>query len=248
MTLSAPSKLSGVKLNVLSPETLAEFYVQNLGMSLSVKGQEFTLGYENGGADIILIQSPTARPYQYSKTDLYWKIGITLPNIDLAHEQLSSKGVAVTEPRQFRDIGYLCHLTDPEGFQVELLQHTFEGQPRTSDGDNSLPLGGGAQIGQITLRSTDIEKDLAHYQYKLGMKLLSIQPITEYGFDLYFLAFTDEVPPNPDLKHVDNRPWLWQRPYTTLEIQYLLDADVIIRTCDETETGYVGFQYSLTPL
>ena len=53
------------------------------------------------------------------------------------------------------------------------------------------------------------------------MSLLSIQDISVYGFSLYFLAFTSETPPVPsELESVNNREWLWQRPYTTLEIQH----------------------------
>ena len=53
------------------------------------------------------------------------------------------------------------------------------------------------------------------------MKLLSIQQVEAYGFTLYFLAFTDETPPNEDLNSIEIREWLWQRPYTTLELQYV---------------------------
>ena len=53
------------------------------------------------------------------------------------------------------------------------------------------------------------------------MKLLSIQDISVYGFSLYFLAFTSETPPVPgELESVENREWLWQRDFTTLEIQH----------------------------
>eukprot|EP00122_Pirum_gemmata_P011149 Pgem_evm1s10322 len=51
------------------------------------------------------------------------------------------------------------------------------------------------------------------------MKLLSIQPVRQYGFVLYFLAYTNESPPKTDLEAVENREWLWQRPYTVLELQ-----------------------------
>ena len=230
----------GTCLNVQNPEILARFYNQNLGMNSSGTELGISLKFNDGDWPLVLSQSPSERPYQYSKTDRYWKIGITLPNVDLAYEQLRAKSIDVSEPRQFRDIGYMCHLADPEGFQIELLQHTFKGQSKTSDGDTNLLLGGGAQIGQVTLRTADIEKELSYYRDELGMKLLSIQPITEYGFDLYFLAFTDDEPPNPDLKHINNRPWLWQRPYTTLEIQHLLDPNIGIQMCADGEAGFVG--------
>ena len=32
--------------------------------------------------------------------------------------------------------------------------------------------------------------------------LLMLQPVVEYGFTLYFLAFTEEEPPNADLESV----------------------------------------------
>ena len=56
------------------------------------------------------------------------------------------------------------------------------------------------------------------------MKLLSIQQVEAYGFTLYFLAFTDETPPNEDLNSIEIREWLWQRPYTTIELQHIPDA------------------------
>ena len=53
------------------------------------------------------------------------------------------------------------------------------------------------------------------------MKMLSIQDVSTYGFCLYFLAFTSETPPVPsDLASVRNREWLWQRSFTSLEIQH----------------------------
>lgn len=75
-------------------------------------------------------------------------------------------------------------------------------------------------IGQITTRITEPTQSLDFYQKVLGMKLLSIQPVKRYNFTLYFLAYTEETPPNADLEAVENREWLWQRPYTTLELQH----------------------------
>ena len=59
------------------------------------------------------------------------------------------------------------------------------------------------------------------------MKLLSRQQVTVYGFELYFLAAVSEEEaakmPNPnDVDSVGNREWLWQRDYTTLELQVSL--------------------------
>ena len=75
-------------------------------------------------------------------------------------------------------------------------------------------------IGQITTRITEPTQSLDFYQKVLGMKLLSIQPVKRYNYTLYFLAYTEETPPNADLEAAENREWLWQRPYTTLELQH----------------------------
>ena len=186
------------------------------------------VGYGGEGADLLLHPSPLASSsgpaYQHRANDRFWKIAITVPNLDMAHAQLSERGVSVTTPHQFREIAYMSHLADPDGHVIELLQHTFEGKPRTVDGDASKPLGGGAQIGLITLRSADIDTDLAHCVDDLEMTYLSRQEVSDKGFDLYFVAFTSETQPNPDVNSVENREWLWQRPYTTLEFQHRLEG------------------------
>ena len=60
-----------------------------------------------------------------------------------------------------------------------------------------LPLGFPATLGQITLRISDAEASLRFYRDQLGMKLLSRQDVSPYGFVLYFLAWTDDAPPSP---------------------------------------------------
>ncbi|WP_299349530.1 VOC family protein [uncultured Shimia sp.] len=210
-------RLSGLHLRVSNPKALAEFYVSHMGMQLQTNGDALRLGYPGQDADLVLWDGGEA--YEHQSSDIYWKIGITLPNVDVAYTQLRAAGVDVSEPKQFLDIGYMCHLADPEGFVIELLQQDFEGNRPDGVGDAGLPLGGGARIGQITLRSGDIAADVTPY-LDLGMRCLSIQTIPD-RFDLHFLAFTVEATPHPDLYYVGNREWLWKRPYTTLEFQHV---------------------------
>ena len=146
----------------------------------------------------------------------------------------------VSEPRQFLDIGYMCHLRDPEGFQIELLQHDFAKNRPAGAGDAGKPLGGGAVIGQITLRVVDIEAALSFYRDRLGMRLLSIQALPQHGFTLYFLAFSDETPLLAELEAAGNREWLWRRPYTTLELQHLHDFEGPLRL---PAPGAAGFAH-----
>lgn len=214
-------RLSGVQLQVEDPERLARFYSDVLGMAVRFDDGTWRAGYAGRDADLIL--QPGGRQVQHSRDERYWKIGICLPNLDIACEQLRQKGVEVSAPHQFREIGYMAHLHDPEGFAIELLQHDFQGGRPDGTGDLALPLGGGAHLGQITLRTGDIAAELA---MRADMTLLSVQDVTEFGFDLHFLAYTDETPPDPDLQAVANRPWLWKRPYTTLEFQHIAGADL----------------------
>lgn len=151
----------------------------------------------------------------------YWKIGITLADVDNARAQLLAAGVEVSAAKQFLEVGYLCHLNDPDGYCVELLQHDFAQNHKAVAVDPAYRLGAAPTLGQITLRIGDPESSLGFYQDLLGMRLLGRQVIAPHQFTLYFLACTDDTPPNPDIDAVENREWLWQRPYTTLELLHV---------------------------
>ncbi|MGR3678288.1 MAG: VOC family protein [Paracoccaceae bacterium] len=218
-------RLAGVRLHVPDPATLARFYVDVMGMTAKLDDEAWRCGYNGQDADLILL--PGGGGYSHERNHRYWKIGITVPNVDMAVDDLHQSRVAVSDPRQFGDIGYMAHLADPNGFVIELLQHDFENNRPSNAGDHTQPLGGSARVGQITLRTSDISTELAQHS---DMQLLSVQPVTEYGFDLYFLAYSQERPTNPDLRTVENREWLWKRPYTTLEFQHLAGAEITINS------------------
>ena len=229
------ARLSSLTLNVSDPEQLAVFYRETLGMHRLDIG-DAAVGYGGEGSALILKPSAQDKGYEHRPNDRYWKIAITLPNLDLAHEQLTARGVHSSRPKQFGDIGYMSHLADPEGHVIELIQHSFEGSRRSSDGDAALPLGGGAQIGLITLRTNDIEAELLRCHQSLGMRYLCRQTASDIGFDLYFLALTEDTPPDPDPNALVNREWVYRRPYTVLEFQHRLDgSDIEVRP--ETANG-----------
>lgn len=215
-------KIETLRLRVADPPGLAEFYRRNLGMTVRVEGRARRVGYLGPSADILLV--PDGGGYTLDRGQRYWKIGITLADVDRAADNLLQSGVAVSRPAQFLDIGYMCHLRDPEGFSIELLQHEFEGtRPERP------ALGGafdGAGVGQITLRTGDISTE-DRFCRALGLRLLSMQDVAPHGFDLHFYAFTEDVPPVSDLWAVENRKWLWKRPYTTLEFQHIPGAQIV---------------------
>jgi len=208
-----------------------------------------------------LVPDAESAPPQSDTPSIYWKIGLATDDVDafagqinrLAAEhtpQLAEAGVVgrVGKGSQFLDIGYLTHLRDPAGFTIELLQTTFEQssalrkqlitERAAAAGLTSTSVGPGAlAVGQITTRITDPKASLAFYQDVLGMRLLSVQPVTPHRFTLYFLAWTDEQPPaQQDVEAVENREWCWQRPYTTLELQHSWD-----------KSGGTGTAYAVPP-
>lgn len=180
------------------------------------------LGFAGPSADVILREAAPRRAPR--PDDAYWKIGLAVPSVDVAAARLGSHGIDVSAPTQFLDVGYLCHLADPDGHEIELLQHHFEENHRPRAIETNHPLGTLAILGQITLRVSDTTWALGFYRDALGMRLLSRQPIAPHRFTLHFLAYTDETPPIDDLEATGNREWLWQRPYTTLELQERWDG------------------------
>ncbi len=230
------AKLETLTLRARDPEAQCRFYCDVLGMSDQGHGR---VGY--AGREVALRFEKAETPYDPRPTDLYWKIALSVPNIELAWGQLGARGLTPSAPRQFRDVGYLAKVTDPEGFSIELIDHWFQGE-RPDDPNDDTRLGGGAHLSLVTLRTGDIgavEPDLLG----IGMTPLSMQPVEPYGFTLYFYAFTEEAPPDPDLTAVINRPWVYQRPYSVLEIQHVHALDTETRSFDGAG-GYASLSIS----
>jgi predicted enzyme related to lactoylglutathione lyase len=221
-----------IHLRCTSPAAQRAFYRETLGM---VDFGDDKVGFDHSEAKLAF--QPSSTPYEPGPHDLYWKVAIAVPNIELAYDQLTSRGVCVSTPQQFQDVGFLAHFKDPEGFNVELLDHWFLGQ-RQEEPIDPQKLGGGAHLNLLTLRASDIERAKATCG-SWGMRLLSIQPVRDVGFTLYFYAFTQEAPPSSDPFAVENRSWVYRRPYTVLEVQHLDGSPEISRENDG-RSGYAG--------
>jgi predicted enzyme related to lactoylglutathione lyase len=226
--------IESIVLRTTNPEAQRKFYCEVLGMQ---RVGDDSVGYNKAEAKLTFVQSTGA--YCPRPNDRYWKIALAVPDIELAHRQLTEFEIKVSEPQQFLDIGYLAHFNDPEGFTIELINHEFKGEQYEFRAEGTL-LGGGAHLNLLTLRTHTIDR--ARQQcLDWGMKPLSIQPVEGRNFTLYFFAFTDEDPPNSDnLQAIENRPWVYQRPYTVLELQHLHDAKVIAAGNPKLG-GYSGF-------
>ncbi len=240
-------------LQVSDAQQSLEFYCHRLGMHI-VGHTEGTFGTadryllafdgpESGQLELLCDRSNSPIGYEHDEGDLYWKTGITVPDVNIARERLYFGGVQVSEPHQFRDIGYLCHLRDPDGYVIELLQHRFAANHTPCEPDSSYALGSAPTIGQVTIRSRNPATSIPFYRDLLGMQLLSRQNVDIPGFTLYFLGFTDERSPSGDVNSVEDREWLWQRPYTTIELQHVWgteNADTAYRTDEDGPLGFRG--------
>lgn len=235
-------KLSRISLNVRDGTALSAFYCDVLGMR-ALEGEAIGYAYEQS---LLEFRSGALDPYASAAEDLYWKIGITVQHLDSAVDYLNAQGWTVSTPHQFRDIGYMCHLRDPEGFQVELLQCGFEGN-HGAPVSSGHPIGGQAILAHLTLRVANLEAAQRLFAGELGMRLMSVQPVAERDFCLYFYSWNSEPLPNPDLEAVANREWLWARPYTLLELQHLQAADHV-KAPRAGEAGFAAFAYGTEDL
>merc|ERR1711963_542666 len=120
--------------------------------------RSWSANYPGEGVKLVFMEEGGGGPsYKPDRNSCYWKIGITVRDVDLARERILASGTQVSQPNQFMEVGYLCHLTDPNGFTIELLQHTFKKNFVKQPADTNLALGQPAVIGQITTRCQDIQ-------------------------------------------------------------------------------------------
>ena len=219
---------------------LSNFYGDVLGMRNFGTGSRPLFGYDEN-ACLLEFHDGAERAYAPNERDLYWKLGITLHDLDHAVSFLRSRHYDVTEPHQFRDIGYMCHLRDPKGFAIEFLQHGLQGN--TESVESGHPIGHQATLAHMSLRVKNIKGARSFCETQLGMRLMSIQPVNDLDFCLYFFAWSHEDLPTPDLRAIENREWLWQRPYMLLELQHVPSSPEPFRIPAPDESGFAGLAY-----
>ena len=241
MTISSGTIIKTQNLRIGSLDGLSDFYGRLLGMrSFHEASASVSFGFSAESCRLVFrktnVSSYCARP-----NDFYWKIGITLRNLDAAIAFLRKNELDVPDPFQFRDIGYMTKINDPNGFIIELLQQGFEGNEKPVPDGHPVSVQG--ILAHITLRVTDIASARRFFEERLRMRLMSVQPVEAYGFCLYFYSWSDETLPNPKLEAVDNREWLWGRPYTFIELQHLQSAASQTHKTADAEAGFDGFAY-----
>ncbi len=227
-------------LRVQNAAELADFYTGVLGMKNFGTPDAPLLGFDAAQCLLELRHGADA-PFEARRDHFYWKIGITCRDLDKAVAHLNDQGCNIPPAYQFGDIGYMTHLQDPEGFPIELLQQGFEGRAKPTPAGH--PVGGQATLAHITVRITDLEKARTHCENHLGMRLMSVQPVHGRGFCLYFYCWSEEALPDENLEAVENREWLWSRPYALLELQHLEADGSVVTMPDPGKAGFEAIAY-----
>ena len=248
--------ISGHRLLTANPGKAIDFYQSKLGMSLIAQRQfdgkdfHFLSFASNQDANLILVYDPKVLTLsvaeQPSLIEGYWKYSLSVPDVSLVRQRLVENNVMPGQCFEVPDIAYLCHLRDADGYCIELLQHELSKnfQPYTPDPDYIL--GCEPSINLSTLRVRDIEQSLQFYE-SLGMTLISRQQVPCYKMTLYFLSFDQHKPPCDDIDSLIIREWMWQRPYTLLELQHIHGTDKSPGFSYRTgiETGFLGLDMNL---
>ena len=265
-------QLAQHNLRISDPGTSLAFYQDIIGMTLLAKrarGSEthYFLGFVEPGSEaagveaglshwqascfLVLVHDPECLSADVRKQpdsgEGYWKISISVRDLDVARNRLIANSVQPDAARQVGDIAYLCHFDDPDGYCIELIQHDFLKNHEPEPENPIYRLGTCPSFLLVTYRVKDPLTSLRFYTELLGMRLLSRQVVEAKGFTLYFLACTEESPPHFDVEHVDNREWLWQRPYAMVELQHVwgteAEKDFAYRV--GSESGFDGISFEL---
>ena len=239
------SKIAQLYLYASQIESTLVFYTKTLGMKLVKQEQvndlkAYHLSYGNKEASLVFVNNPDFKR-QYIENEGYWKIALSVEDLSIAREALLQSGVDVGPAFQVPEVAYLCHFKDPEGYTIELIQHKFEVNHVPKEPNIEFALKTPTVFSLITYRAKYIYQSLKLYQ-DIGMRLLSVQDVSTRGFTLYFLAFTEDVLPNEDVTAIENREWLWQRPYTILELQHVhhLEKDPNFKYDASDKNGFLG--------
>lgn len=251
--------ISSHRLATSEPAQALAFYQKIMGMMLIAQQHQKGITYyflsmgADAAANLVLVHDPAQGPIdiasQPSRTEGYWKYSIAVPNLDLARQKLVEQKIAVGPAMEVPDVAYLCHFTDAEGYCVELIQHRWRSKHNSHKADLSQALGSNAALNLSTLRVKDIDVSLRFYQ-SLGMRLVSRQHLPARGMTLYFLDFSEEIPPSDDINSLDIREWLWQRPYTLLELQHIhgTEDDTAFSYRTDPESGFLGLTIKLSSM
>eukprot|EP00971_Amphidinium_carterae_P129727 2569676-Amphidinium_carterae.1 len=239
MASVASTSLACATLRVSNLERSIKFYTSALSMRLVSQAQRCALvGWPERGALVELVIAPDdgvdpdkAKAGWCSpntRRDAFVWLGLAnMEDVAASIASLATYSESDTGARlqgqlvgDTGDIGFVGHFSDPDGYCLEALQDSMQSSfiKPTAPAPNilcaELPV-----LGQLKVNSKQPEKLIQFYCEGFGMKVVNKMDMSRFGLTLWFLAFTDDEPPN-GLDSVESRIWLWKAKFSQLEIQY----------------------------
>lgn len=238
------------ELQISDPKTSLYFYQNILGMKLlnciktKNKTQYFLTFNHNVEASLVLVYMPNI-PFevatQPSKTEGYWKISIAVSQLEEVREILIRNEVTIGQCFEVPNLAYLCHLTDPDGYCIELIQQTLKVNTPKIDGINHHMLDFNPTFNLCTLRVKNIQKSLPFYN-SLGFELIYTYQSKERAMSLYFLIAKNDEKFKQACSLTGVEQAMWQHSSTILELQQFDNtaqaSDFSYNT--NTNTGFLG--------
>lgn len=238
--------VSAHRLLIKNPEATLDFYQNILGMKLLKKHESqdqthYFLSFNEATLELVYRpENDLEVPPQPSKTVGYWKFSVAVDSITSMRELLVKKGISVGEIFEVQGLALLCHLTDPNGYCIELVQKTLKLGSVNKKAANTFNL--------LTLRVKNLEHSSAFY-HSVGMKTIYTYRSEERKMTLAFLSSLDNVDAIMQKPHCSLEEKLWQSPYTLLELQHLdgtqNDPSFMYKVGEDT--GFLGFELNIKP-
>ncbi|WP_394245481.1 VOC family protein [Vibrio astriarenae] len=245
-------KIAAHRLLIKNPKETLDFYQNALGMKLIKHGEvegrtHYYLSYNSKQATLELIHSLGIEftvSTQPSVTEGYWKFTIAVDDLDSSRDQLIKRGVSVESSFEVKELAYLCHLTDPNGYCIELVQKTN----KTPLSTNVFHSGHSNSLNLSTLRVKDAAQSLNFYR-SIGMDLAYTYRSDERKMTLYFLAPAELNKELNALSKINLEERLWQSSHTLLELQQLdkVKGGADIPYHVGYETGFLGLDLAYKP-
>lgn len=215
-------RIAAHRLRINNPNAALDFYQNRLGMTLiqqysSQQGTHYRLAFDAKQAALELIYHPDINvrvAAQPCKTEGYWKFSIAVDDLDATRRCLIEQGVRVGECLAVKGLAYLCHLTDPDGYCIELIQKTLQ----TTPVEQRHTATGMASLNLSSLRVKHAQRSIDFYR-GIGMKLAYSYRSEPMQMELFFLVSTADVAilERPSDRLIEEQ--LWQFPHTILELQ-----------------------------
>jgi catechol-2,3-dioxygenase len=112
--------IGGLFFRANDPKTLAQWYFENLGISLMPSGKDSVPWHTEAGVTVFA-PFPSRTKYFGPLTQM-WMVNFRVRDLDKMAAQLRSKGIEVEIDAETYPHGRFAHLHDPEGNPIELWQ------------------------------------------------------------------------------------------------------------------------------